>query len=494
MLSKYKNIRNSLYDLWERLYLFALVCIYILYMLSPAQLPFWNYGHAICNRLYILVLLSYFLFRGFRAGREALLMLALCLWILVSRFLNAKGGEVSDLWLVRENLICFLFLPGAMICSAGKRRKMMDLFAVISGVYFSIVAAVGVFAAVRQTLVRCPWSDTMMIAEFSGKMGRLSVFGCNPNTVSLWFFLGIFFLAYLFCRSKWLWRIPIIIGALINYFALTLTYSRNSMLAFALCFALLTVLMALRLLRGRKPAVKALAAVLLICVFAPLSYLSFNLSSDVLALISSEAVSQRAEVTVIEDAASPMSMHGFDFRAAPLSAGSIEKGKGAAYSAAQDSKPTFSDKRGLEDSGRIPIYKSGILTLKKDPIRLIRGCAFGDKMDIAHTVLSKPYDSFHSSYLQLLVVTGIPGFLLALAFLLSVAMKAAALFFSEDSGADFSAKVLTLPLVGIVSYNALESAIFFDTSVRTLSFFLLAGAAVAVWDGIAGKKNNQAET
>ena len=157
-----------------------------------------------------------------------------------------------------------------------------------------------------------------------------------------------------------------------------------------------------------------------------------------------------------------------------------------------DSKPTFSDKRGLEDSGRIPIYKSGILTLKKDPIRLIRGCAFGDKMDIAHTVLSKPYDSFHSSYLQLLVVTGIPGLLLALAFLLSVALKAAALFFSEDPGADFSAKVLALPLVGIASYNALESAIFFDAS-RTLSFFLLAGAAVAVRDGITAKKNDQAE-
>ena len=80
------------------------------------------------------------------------------------------------------------------------------------------------------------------------------------------------------------------------------------------------------------------------------------------------------------------------------------------------------------------------------------------------------------------MLTGIVGFLLALAFTVLMVIKMIRLFFSRHPHATTAVKTLTLPLSGIFIYGMFEIILFTasadDRSVtdfRELFFFLLAG-------------------
>ena len=62
---------------------------------------------------------------------------------------------------------------------------------------------------------------------------RLTLLGVNPNTTALWFFFSACLMAYCFfaCGRK-LWRIPIVLCALVDYLAVAACGSRKVKIAF----------------------------------------------------------------------------------------------------------------------------------------------------------------------------------------------------------------------------------------------------------------------
>jgi O-antigen ligase len=101
----------------------------------------------------------------------------------------------------------------------------------------------------------------------------------------------------------------------------------------------------------------------------------------------------------------------------------------------------------------------------------------------------------HNVLLQVLMLTGIPGFLLVLAFMLLLIRRAVKLFFSA---APVMIKVLVLPISGILFYGLFETILFTDsadqralTDFRELFFFLLAGVVLAYSYEYSPDKNRQ---
>ena len=84
--------------------------------------------------------------------------------------------------------------------------------------------------------------------------------------------------------------------------------------------------------------------------------------------------------------------------------------------------------------------------------------------------------------LQVLMLTGIIGLALVLAFTVLMVVKMIRFFFSQHPDATMDLKVLTLPLSGIFIYGMFEIILFTAsaderalTDFRELFFFLLAG-------------------
>ena len=118
-------------------------------------------------------------------------------------------------------------------------------------------------------------------------------------------------------------------------------------------------------------------------------------------------------------------------------------------------------------------------SLRQEPSRLIKGCLRENLMTITNAEIDENYGDFHNSFVTVLVLMGIPGLVLALAFMILLAVRAAVLFFSDDPRADAAVKTLIAILPPIYLHNLLESSIFVTMDFRSLSFFLVAGAVLA---------------
>jgi O-antigen ligase len=148
---------------------------------------------------------------------------------------------------------------------------------------------------------------------------------------------------------------------------------------------------------------------------------------------------------------------------------------------------SFEDTRDLKTSvsnvsNRGEIYASVIPTLKADPMRILIGKYSSKIMDIPNLFQSYPYFHMHNFLLQVLMLTGIIGLALVLAFTVLMVLKMIRLFFSQHSDATMDIKVLTLPLSEIFIYGMFETILFTAsaderalTDFRELFFFLLAG-------------------
>lgn len=441
---------------WPALYSLAVFCLYAYFVLWPVN---FYLARTLSVRLYPLATVAlaalYYLRRGLRDGPELKLMSAYVLWFALTRLLCGDLAQRQDLPLVIGLLLCCLCLgPGLMLAGRGRALLLWAMGALL-GDFCLVLGCLGLFAALRGVVLINPITEGNLagMAGF-GKLLRLSVLDQNPNVTAMWFYLALCLLLCLIalCRGRLrLLRIPLALAALVDYLALSLTHSRNVKLVFALSMALLLALLLRRLLRLKSRALLALLLAAAALAAVPLSYMSCGLAARALGRL---AVSAQTPAAVTQTAPAPAAP-----QAAPLTAERDEP---------------FGDARGWnEDSGRLEIFRSALTTLQREPLRLLRGCLSRDVMRVANTVLPQEKHHFHNSYLQLLMLTGLPGLLLALGFCLCLLKRILRLLLSGE--VPLGVQLLSLPLLGTLLYNLLEVDLFVDTDLRTLSFFLLAG-------------------
>ncbi len=414
--------------------------------------------------------------------KEVKLLAAFSIWLVISRVLNGDLFLFQDGRVVLDITLSSFFVTAALILPPDKRKKLIDAFAIVTTVLCLLGSVLGLYTVVTGKLLPNPLTEWYLCTVLGN---RLEMFDASPNVCGNWLFCGIMFLVYLFFRYKNpAVRVLTVIAAVTEYTALAMTASRSSMLGLAVSIAMLVAALLFKGLKIKKTGYKALTLVLSLIIAGPLCYAGF---SGVRSIVGDANLSYSIK-NGIGDAywlckkSEPVYMAENLSCRVMLSADQPESGEEVSEgtdSIENEMEGIFEDDRGFEDSGRLNIYKTAIMSLKDDPARILRGCLNGDIMSIANSYFEREYGHMHNSYVQVLHFAGLPGLIIVIAFTVLLLIDSVKLYFSESVKADMAVKTLVLFLPGMFIYNMLETSVFAFLDMRSMVLFLAAGAVIA---------------
>lgn len=460
---------SKLYSVWAKLYAASIFFIYILIVAVPFIEPYTGEFYLTLYKIAGLFVCSFLVFRRFKDGIEVKLIFIYAVWLLLVRIIDrgifmdlAKGG-------IFDMVVCVALLGFAMVLPADKRLKLLDVIAAIYCVVYTLLGAICLYGTLNHLPEMNYIKEGTKLYEYLG--GRLYVLNSICNAVGAWYYIACMFLLYLFYRFKrTIFRVLIVLAFIICYLVLALTFSRSSMVSFSVSIGMLAVLIVFHYRPQLTPAKKAVALVVLMCVFFFAAYKSFNLSAG---LVSSVSLS------------------------AAETAGEGNNGTAGDSGINQDTVEVMND-RGFSSSGRTELWKAGILAMLDEPSRIITGRA--DLISIEATNryieinMPEEYEIYgdrpnhHNTYLEFLMRSGLPGFLLMMSFFVILVIKMIRVFFCQASGASLEIKALTLLLTGIMVFNLFESAFFCLIRLNTVVFCIIAGYLIAFEKELCVKK------
>ena len=431
-------------------------------------------------------------FRRLRDGIEFKLLVGYVLWFWFSRVLNGSPALDKDFQLTFDLTLMLPFFALGLALSPKERRRFLDwLSAVVGGFYF-LLGLICLTAFLQQRLYINPITEQNIGIGTDGVFNRINVFDIHANVTGCWFLISLFLMIYEFfaCRKK-LWRIPIVLAALVDYSMIAITYSRGVQVSAALAFGLLAVLLLKELKRPRG----VFWILLLLAGFAVSflgSYKLFGVSADGLNYLSNRIAYQESATE------EPSAPEGKEAVAGILS---VKEPADASMEPLPqtDEQPKWekSDPRewngslNYYTSNRLIIWKSGLQALAEEPDILLRGRLSEAVMDGPNRILPFPENiaHMHNSALQVLLTAGLPGFLLAAAMLLRLLYAGARLFFSTSPVYTLADRSLALPVIAMLPHFMVEIGLFTICDFRTLSYFLLCGMAL----GVLRQKDAQGE-
>lgn len=451
---------NKDYPIWRKLNTLAVVATFMFFMVYDLMPAIWGTVYTVWYRAFAIVLLSfYFYFRRLNDGTEQKLLLLYCAWLAATYILNGNFSLLKGWEKVLTSLtICFFFGTPIVLCRE-KRMKMLDILAASFVLLYTCFALVALYSVFSGAELVNPFTGDLVSSLL---MTRLRILGRGPNWIGNWYFISISFCVYLFMRYKSLLvRVLAVFCAAVGYVVITMSFSRNSMLGFAICGAMFAALLIINRVKPASCLKKIAIFALTLAVVVPLLFVSFTPVSKVVYpfIPETEVAAEPSEESAEEEG---------------------EEGEEAPAN-------FYAENRGLADTGRLPIYYTAIDVLIHDPVRMLIGelepmKATNQALIEVHERINFPHVDFehhHCSYLDVLMRTGVPGFALIMAFVLLLLKKMIVLYFSEKEGVDIALKTLTVMLSGLLLYSTLESCIFIMADIRSIVFYIVAGVVVA---------------
>lgn len=425
---------------------------------------------------YVFILLCVFFVRV--RGMAAKLLCAFLTWIIVTRVLCGDPTLVESVEYVRVAALCAALLCFSMTLEKRERRRMLGALAAIICVYYFMIAVLTLAVAVTRENMQLPLGIGITIKEEAG-FSFVTVVGRHRNTASMWSVIGLCLAAYLFSLTKSkLPRVICVIASLVFYAAVSISRSRLSMLALSVAVSMFVMLPVLKKLSGKKTAVRIAAALLTALIVIPLSYKSYDAVAAVISranvLVQSQDQSQYeastgAEVNEIGTEAKPQTE---------------ENAQLAENDDAQNDM--FKETRDADNAknlgGRVRLWKSVYGTLYFERDRLLRGSLTNDYMYTVNMLSGFPDPAdgelnTHNYLVEVLMLTGILGFLLLLAFTLILVIRMVRVFFCD--GADMPGKLMVVLLTTTLVKNMGEAMLMRSDDVTNYVFFLAAGAFLA---------------
>ncbi len=469
-MSMLNQLHRNIQEHRRELYALTLLGILLLFMLEPLNSYLaWSllYGYG----LYLFVVLAafYLYFHGLRDGWEIRLAVAFVLWHALSRILLGDVVLEKEGYLVMKGPLMVCMLSVGLVLSRKQRRRFLHIFGGAAAIFFTLLGLMDLYSYVtRKDLV---YARTDVITGIVHGF-RMQILGYHPNTVGFWYLLSSALLVYLFldCRRK-AWRIPLAVMLLIHYLTLATTFSRNSELNFSACAGLLAALLLEKKLRVRKKTVRAALLVLTALLAGFLCFKGFGFGTGMLGKIHESL----KHPTVTATAAEPTTAERRPDHATPVMLSFPVR-----TLSASDTEIPFQDPRSLtNDSQRFLIYKTVPEIFRQEPMRLLRGCFFDERLSISNPLLPENKTMLHDSWLEILNYMGIPGLLLFLAFTVLVLKDCFKLYFSTVPEHTTAIKSLVLPVLAGFSFSILESFLWFRTDFMTLSCYLFIGFVIA---------------
>ena len=301
---------------------------------------------------------------------------------------------------------------------------------------------------------------------------RLRIADAHANTGACWAFLGMTLAANRFFAAKKIWlKTVLAVAAVIDFIAMCLTNCRTMFAAFSICFAVFIFILADRKLVKYNNKKRVLAFILSLVIISPLAYKSIDWTlkgvNAVSNIICSEYLSD-AETANTENTDGDTTLF-------------------------ENSRDVFGEESTL--APRIAIWKTIPNVFNQDPWRLLRGSSAETYTEITNSTLytTMYFKAFHyhNMFLNILMLTGIPGLVTVLVFLYILIRKILLLLFSRKEEALIAEKTLAIPLIGLIGYSAtLEVLLFTETDIRAFAFFMIAGVMLADYKDSKTKEDN----
>ncbi len=453
---------------FRRTLAFFSVGLLFFYMVCPVAPIRWNDLYLAYGRAAIFAMAGiYFFVCRLRGRLEVRLVVYYAIWVFLTRLLNTDYYLQNELDLVISRVLCCVILPVGLLLEPEERLRLLDTVAAAAGIFYFITALLGLYAAIFGVYFYVPPEGVVFGIDnntlFYSNFVYLFAWETNRTIAAVWFYLSWCMMVYAFLRTRrTALRVPIVFAAFV--FLLAVAFCRDRTIKFAVGFnvAMLIALWGLRIWKQKKSTLCAVLILAAMLLAVPAVYKGFDL------LTTGAAKLYNAMDVRIERTADVYMGHEY-----------IESTKdGQDFVDTRDLRTSLSNL-----SNRGEIYASAIPTFREAPLRLLIG-SYSDKlMLIPHKYQSFPYYHMHNVLLQVLMLTGLPGFLLVLAFFVLLIFRAVRLFFS---GAPTAVKSLVLPVSGVLFYGLFEIILFTAsaderalTDFRELFFFLIAGVVLA---------------
>ena len=450
---------------WPRFHAFMTAAMLVFFMVSPAAPEHWSSLYSVYGRCAIIAMIALYFWKcGLRGTIEVKLVIWYAVWLFVTRLLNTDYYLENEFDLVLKTFLCAAVLSTGLVLDSAQRRRFFDIVIAIVGAFYFIVAILAIVACFLGIYFYIPPEHIPFGIETDYLYAAfyfIAPFGTNRTVSAVWFYIAGCLMVYEFlnCRRK-LWRIPIVLAWLVFYIAVALAFCRTIKLAMCVNAAMLVVLGGMKLIKLKNARLKALLIAVLAAASMPLVYKSFDLT------VSATQVAYDWLDPDIERTSDEYMMSFY-----------TENTDGQTFGDTRDLKKSVSNM-----SNRGNIFASIIPTIKEDPMLLLIGKYSHQIMNIPHKYQNYPYFHMHNYLVQTLMLTGVVGLLLVLAFSVMLVVKMIRLFFSKLPEVTAAVKTLTLPLSGIFIYGMMETVIFTNcaddrapTDFRELAFFLIAG-------------------
>ena len=462
-------LKNEWSDVrWRRFLGFCAGAMVLFYMVCPVAPLRWADLYASYGKTFIIAFAAIYFFRARLDGvLEVKLVIYYTIWVFLTRLFNTDLYLQNELDLVISRILCCVILPVGLLLEEKERRVMLDIVIAVSGAFYFVTALLGLYACIFGVYFYIPPEHVVFGLDnhfYGNTYVRIVAWETTRTISAVWFYLCWCMMIYEFfnCKNK-LWRIPICIALFVFHLAMAFCMTRSILLAASVNAAMLAILLGMRYIRSDKPSIRIALTALLAAAALLLCYKSFEWLRLGTARVY-EAMDVQIERT--SDQFMDIDVAGED---------------GLNFSDSRDMKETVSS-----GSNRFGVWAAAIPAIRDEPLRLLIGKYSAKLMDGPHRYQVGPFWHMHNYLLQVLMLTGLIGFLLVLAFSVLLVWRMIRLFFSSHPGATAAVKSLTLPVSGILIYGMLETVIFTAsaderalTDFRELFFFLLAGVVLA---------------
>ncbi len=386
-----------------------LFLLYVLYMFTLDSVALSLYLLKSYGPLLVFAFIGISLYRrDYERKHIYFLGLAFILWYIITRIiLGDKSLVRSSVTLIDLSVLYGLAFPFAKSSGDWNKRHIFDGIAIIYVITIAAASWLGVYYAVTDTGVFMPRSGSFYGLE--GHPGRFQLLGQNPNHSAVLISAAIMLTIYLLARYwKRQWIAPAAIVFLGLYSALAITDSRASSIAFLVAVALVAAVLASRI-RVSSKGLKFILIILIVCVSVFVCYKGLDIATEVIG--RNEDTVQNREVSL-----------------------DINK-----------------------MSGRAEIYQAVIHHIQEQPHILIHGLLDNQVTEKVIEETGYEYTHVHNSYLQTLMLTGIPGLLFSLYLSLRLALATWKLFFTD---APLAEKFLPLIPIILLVTSLVESLVF----------------------------------
>lgn len=493
-------------DKKHRIIVLLAILILIFEAIAELRIELWYKIH---THYFDIIAISFiavcFYLRNKLRSREEKLIWFYILWAFITRILNGDAFLFVDYSAVMRQLClsCTFFSIGFLLDS-DDRKKFLNIAIWVVSLYWLVLAVLGLYACLHQTRVSLPFIEaTVGLGKYGGYY-LLTVDYTNKNTTGLWFSLGTILMICQFIRGKnVLFRIITAVFATIFYVAASMSFSRAAQISLCVAIALLFILLALERCHGRKALFKSLVILAITVTVVPLGYKSTSLISNGFSIVSEKIISGKANELKdgerIDGQTQSITEITVDYdNAQEVMPEPIPQEIVGNTNTEQEEDIIYRDNRDESNllilGGRIPLWRSGLIVLQEEPVRLIKGGLTTEYMKrVADTIYERfdrndPCIHMHNFLFDSLLLTGVVGFVLLLVFTILLTIKMVRLFFYTGNEVNIELRLLILPMALLLVDNMMEAHLFRYELAHTSLFFIIAGSFLAWYYELFPKK------